>query len=167
MHELSLYAQIPASQHSPLLHQLTGFAAIQPRRTFTRHLIFKTRMPSAAQPLQAGGSQDKTATEAQKINRMLNGGLYYVQLVGEVEGGAEGLEDVPFWPKGLEGDASAPGKTNAEKVEKPHFTKWSWKMEFKDTPEAGTRLPVSSRLCASVHISSGDVLRTMSDYGLE
>ncbi|KAK2749643.1 hypothetical protein FQN57_005865 [Myotisia sp. PD_48] len=85
MHEILLFASIPAAQHHDLLQQLAGLAAMQPKHLLERRLIFKSYRKPGFLKARVGGSQDVQAPEIQRLNKMLGSGLYHVQVVGEVE----------------------------------------------------------------------------------
>ncbi|PSK53102.1 hypothetical protein B9Z65_3302 [Elsinoe australis] len=61
MHELSLFAQVPAARHAQALNILAGLAAMQPSAIFTRHIVFQPHKaatdPSQISKKKASGPQ--------------------------------------------------------------------------------------------------------------
>lgn len=163
MHELLLFAQVPAKQHYDLAQQLAGVTAMQPTHIFERHLIFRAyRKPGFVKP-RPGGSQDVQATEVQKLNKLLAGGLYYIQAVGEVL-------DTDFGSKS-ESDGANDTTGTSQKTTSAQdayvSANQSWRVEFKDIPDAGARSGVTSRLVGSAKIAGGDLLTSMNAWGFE
>lgn len=171
MHELLLFASVPARQHDDLLQQLAGLTAMQPNQVFERHLIFKAhRKPGYTNTFRSGGSQDVHATEMQKLNKQLNGGLFFTQVVGAVRGTDFGTKpDKP--DQGLDVTMSDPDAPQVSQqpggdVEASYdFENQAWKMEFRDIPEAGTRTAITSRLMGMATIPRGDVVAVMDSWG--
>lgn len=174
MHELLLFASIPARQHHDLLQQLAGLTAMQPNRVFERHLIFKAhRKPGYTNTIRSGGSQDVHATEMQKLNKLLNGGLFFTQVVGEVRGTDFGAKQ-PATTQGSDVTMTDPdgpqvsqqlGGGESQDRAGYDFEKQDWKMEFRDIPEAGTRTAVTSRLMGMATVPRGDVVSEMESWG--
>ncbi|WEW55435.1 Mediator of RNA polymerase II transcription subunit 18 [Emydomyces testavorans] len=133
---------------------------MQPDHLYERHLIFKPyRKPGFLKP-RPGGSQDVQAPEVQRLNKLLNGGLYYVQLVGEVKAADFGIGSV---------DVAMGGVTDAEKQGGNQYdpSNQSWRIEFKDIPDAGTGSAVTSRLISTSRIPYGDIVPMMKAWGYE
>lgn len=167
MHELLLFAPVPASQHHGLLQQLSGLTAMQPIPTFERRLIFKPhRKPGSIKP-RVGGSQNVQSSELQKIQKMLGGGLYYLQVVGGVNaadfgGGSGGGSDTSM------GGTELGGSDRQAKPASGYVSSnQTWRMEFKDIPDAGTQSGVTSRLVSTAKLPYGDVLPGMTAWGFE
>ncbi|KAK2763910.1 Mediator of RNA polymerase II transcription subunit 18 [Arachnomyces sp. PD_36] len=175
MHELLLFASIPAKQHHDLLQQLAGLTAMQPNRVLERHLIFRAhRKPGYTNTFRSGGSQDVHAAEMQKLNKQLNGGLFFTQVVGEVRGTDFGAKqpstqgsDVTM--TGTDGPRVSQQLGGGDSQDKAgyDFENQGWKMEFRDIPEAGTRTAVTSRLMGMATIPRGDVVAVMDSWGYD
>lgn len=149
MHEQSLFASVPFDQHHELLQQLAGLTAMQPRHCLERRLIFKAyRKPGLAG--RTGASQDLQQGDLQRLNKMLNGNLYYTQVVGPVT-------EQDF---GSDSDTAMAGTLSGYDYERQ-----TWKLEFRDIPEAGTRSAVTSRLMSSAALPPGDVIPSMNAWG--
>lgn len=165
MHEHSLFASIPASQHNDLLQQLAGVTAMQPNHIYERHLIFKPyRKPGFIRP-RPGGSQDVQAQEAQRLNKLLSGSLYYIKVVGEVTAadfGGSSAGDVAMG--GTAGTDATAGDQTRHQYD---ISNQSWRLEFKDIPDAGTGSAVTSRLISSSKIPYGDIVPIMKTWGYE
>jgi mediator of RNA polymerase II transcription subunit 18 len=143
MHEQSLFASVPVHQHHELLQQLAGLTAMQPRHCLERRLIFKAyRKPGLA---RTGASQDLQQGDLQRLNKMLNGNMYYTQVVGPLS----------------EKDFADPESG----VESYDYERQSWKLEFRDIPEAGTRSAVTSRLMSSATLPHGNIVPSMNAWG--
>lgn len=172
MHELLLFAAIPASQHHDLLQQLSGLTAMQPNRTLERRLIFKPyRKPGFVRP-RPGGSQDVQPTEVQRLQKMLGAGLYHMQVAGPVNatdfGGASGSERRP--DDAVMGGMEHDGGTADQRVKPgPGYvpSNQTWRVEFKDTPEAGTGSGVTSRVVSTAVLPYGDAIPAMKAWGFE
>lgn len=171
MHEHSLFASIPAGQHHDLLQQLAGITAMQPNHIYERHLIFKPhRKPGFIKP-RPGGSQDVQAHEAQRLNKLLSGSLYYIKVVGEVtaadfgagSGAATAGRDVTM------GGTVDTGAATGDQMRQRQYdvSNQSWKLEFKDIPDAGTGSAVTSRLISTSKIPYGDIVPIMRAWGYE
>lgn len=146
MHELLLFASVPASHHHDLLQQLAGFTAMQPRRRLERRLVFKAPSPrNRINPrLGGGGSQDlQQSAEVQRLSKMLANATYYTQLVGLV----------------TEADF---GTTSTDDYD---VDSQLWRMEWRDIPDAGTRSAVTSRVMSTVALPPGDIVTPMRAWG--
>lgn len=150
MHEQSLFASVPVHQHHELLQQLAGLTAMQPRHCLERRLIFKAyRKPGLAG--RTGASQDLQQGDLQRLNKMLNGNMYYTQVVGPVS-------EKDF--------GSTVPETGTDKfVSVYDYEQQPWKLEFRDIPEAGTRSAVTSRLMSSATLPRGDIVPSMNAWG--
>lgn len=158
MHELLLFASIPAVQHHDLLQQLAGLTAMQPNRVLERRLIFKPyRKPGFLKP-RPGGSQDVQPSEVQRLNKLLNGGLYHMQVVGEVQASDFGSSS----------DAVMGG--TSEKIQEQAGydpSNQSWRIEYKDIPEAGTGSAVTSRLVSTAKVPYGNITPMTRAWGFD
>lgn len=166
MHELLLFASVPVCQHHELLQQLAGFTAMQPRHRFQRRLIFKASRKPGLVNLRTGGSQDVQGPELQRLNKMLNGAMYYTQVVCPVSENDFGAK--PGAAAREDSDAVMSGtdeKIPAQAMQVYEFDNQPWKLEFRDIPEAGTRSAVTSRLMASASLPRGDVVAPMKAWG--
>ncbi|KAL3463223.1 mediator complex, subunit Med18 [Aspergillus heterothallicus] len=157
MHELLLFASVPAHQHHELLQQLAGLTAMQPRHRLERRLIFKAyRKPGL---LNARGGTNQGA-DIVRLNKMLNGGMYYTQVVGPIS--EADFDNKPS----SSGDMDAPMSGTDEAVGSSYdYASQPWKLEFRDIPEAGTRSTITSRLTASAALPKGDIVAPMNAWG--
>lgn len=152
MHELLLFASVPAHQHHDLLQQLAGLTAMQPRRRFERRLLFKAYRKPGYVNTRIGGSQDLQASELQRLTKMLNGGMFYTQVVGPVT-------ESDFGSTPPSGTDEKPDEVWYEFEDQP------WRLEFRDIPEAATRSAVTARVMASASLPRGDVVPPMNAWG--
>ncbi|EXJ81994.1 hypothetical protein A1O1_08062 [Capronia coronata CBS 617.96] len=163
MHEFALYGQVSRDDHHRTLQQLAGYTRMQPQETVEIHLVFKPRTPAGLDHLpSAGGSQGVMQQDVQKLKTMLNAGLFYLQLVGEV---------VPDKPKGTENDedvAMSNGDGDHAESDRSADEKSAvrWSLDFKDTPEPGKQ-PVSTRLVSRISMTDGDFVRFLDNFGYE
>jgi mediator of RNA polymerase II transcription subunit 18 len=161
MHELLLFASIPAPQHHDLLQQLAGLTAMQPRYRLERRLLFKAYRKPGYVNTRIGGSQDLQSSEMQRLTKMLNGGMYYTQVVGPVH-----ERDFGSTPPPLMGpDAPGSGADEKQPENWYDFEEQPWRFEFRDIPEAGTRSAVTSRVMSNATLPRGDVILPMSAWG--
>ncbi|QSS51415.1 RNA polymerase II mediator complex subunit Srb5 [Histoplasma capsulatum var. duboisii H88] len=186
MHELLLFAPVPAKQHHDLLQQLSGLTAMQPTRIFERHLVFKAYRKPGFVKTRPGGSQDVQAPETQRLNKLLNGGLYYMQVVGNVrerdfgsmtastsspsdalaQGSGEGGESTQHSQEALPPTTTKNGAAAAAAAKRGYVAAdQSWRLEFKDTPEAGARFGVTTRFVENSNLPSGNILPEMNAWG--
>ncbi|KAJ5709950.1 hypothetical protein N7493_009542 [Penicillium malachiteum] len=164
MHELLLFASVPVHQHHELLQQLAGLTAMQPRHALERRLIFKAYRKPGLITTRTGGSQDLQSGDLQRVNKLLNGGMFYTQVVGpvsEADFKVSGVApDADTQMAGMEDDSkSAPTQHAYDYEQQP------WKLEFRDIPEAGTRSAVTSRVMASASMPRGDIVPSMNAWG--
>lgn len=177
MHELLLFASVPVHQHHELLQQLAGLTAMQPRHCLERRLIFKAYRKPGLANARVGASQDLQSGDLQRVNKMLNGGMFYTQVVGPIDSS-------DFADAGV-ADAPAPATANATANPDPadpdtkmdgtdeltfprttyDFDQQPWKLEFRDIPEAGTRSAVTARVMATAALPRGDVVPSMNAWG--
>ncbi|PKY04041.1 putative RNA polymerase II mediator complex subunit Srb5 [Aspergillus campestris IBT 28561] len=164
MHELLLFASVPAHQHHELLQQLAGLTAMQPRHRLERRLIFKAYRKPGLINTRVGASQDLQGNEMQRLNKMLNGGMFYTQVVGPLDESDFGLSSSPS--AGDPDDAAMSG-TDEIPTNRPAYSyeNQPWKLEFRDIPEAGTRSAVTARLMASSSLPKGDISTPMTAWG--
>ncbi|KIX04762.1 uncharacterized protein Z518_05632 [Rhinocladiella mackenziei CBS 650.93] len=156
MHEFALYGQVTKDDHHRILQQLAGYTRMQPHQTIEIHLVFKARPPSGLDNIpSAGGSQGVMQQDVQKLKTMLSGGLYYVQLVGEV------LSKKPT--KTEDGDVTM---ANGNNDSAPETSPVRWTLDFKDTPDPGKQ-SVSTRLISRTPVDEGDLVRFMDLFGYE
>ncbi|KAL4821628.1 mediator of RNA polymerase II transcription subunit 18 [Aspergillus spinulosporus] len=157
MHELLLFASVPSHQHHELLQQLTGLTAMQPRHCLERRLIFKaTRKPGLAN-VRSGTSQ---SPDIVRLNRMLNGQMFYTQVVGP-------LSEADFDGKPSSSDSQDVSMSGTHEAAGSSYDYDSqpWRLEFRDTPEAGFRSTITARLAASAALPKGDVVPSMNAWG--
>lgn len=162
MHELLLFASIPAHQHHDLLQQLAGLTAMQPRYRLERRLLFKAYRKPGYVNTRIGGSQDLQSSEMQRLTKMLNGGMYYTQVVGPVHESDFGSTPPPLMGPDAP-DLGPDGKQTADL--EYDFDEQPWRLEFRDIPEAGTRSAVTSRVMSNATLPRGDVILPMSAWG--
>ncbi|KAL4930632.1 mediator of RNA polymerase II transcription subunit 18 [Aspergillus undulatus] len=154
MHELLLFASVPSHQHHELLQQLTGLTAMQPCHRLERRLIFKaTRKPGLVNS-RGGASQ---GADLVRLNKMLNGQMFYTQVVGPIS-------EADFGTKSDNTDASMSGTEQAA-GSSYDVDNQPWKLEFRDIPEAGTRSTITARLAANAALPKGDIVTPMSAWG--
>ncbi|KAK2850624.1 hypothetical protein FQN49_005482 [Arthroderma sp. PD_2] len=150
MHEILLFASVPASQHDDLLHQLAGLAAMQPTPVLERRLLFRSfRKPGFIKP-RLGGSQahgqEATVGEVQRLSKMLGSGMYHVQLVSDVDVDADT-------------DTHAGGVTMGKAEDQSE-----WRVEFKDVPDAGAATGVTTRFASTARLPE-DYIFVMNEWG--
>ena len=143
---------------------------MQPNRTFERRLIIKAYRKPGFVKTRPGGSQDVQPPEVQKLNKMLNGGLYYVQVVGGVRAADFGSSLVSRPEVKMKESNTTEGTQESSNVVPAVGNGYgsdnqAWRLEFKDIPEAGARSTVTSRLVGSAKIPYGDVLPVMHAWG--
>ncbi|GES60656.1 mediator of RNA polymerase II transcription subunit 18 [Aspergillus terreus] len=170
MHELLLFAPVPAHQHHELLQQLAGLTAMQPRHRVERRLIFKAYRKPGLSNTRVGASQDVQGADLQRLNKMLNGGMFYTQVVGPVSEADFGANPVPSASSDnsdtlMSGMTDQPGSSSGAESHYYSYDTQPWKLEFRDIPEAGTRSAVTSRLMASSILPKGDILTPMNAWG--
>lgn len=174
MHELLLFASVPVHQHHGLLQQLAGLTAMQPRHALERRLIFKAFRKPGLITGRVGGSQDlqqASAGDLQRVNKMLNGGMFYTQVVGPVS-------ENDFPPKSVtvsapDADAQMAGMDESKppvpaQSDIAHvydYDQQTWKLEFRDIPEAATRSAITTRVMASAALPRGDIEPSMNAWG--
>lgn len=137
---------------------------MQPRHCLERRLIFKAyRKPGMAGRI--GASQDLQQGDLQRLNKMLNGNMYYTQVVGPVsesDFGSTAPIDRDTQMAGM--DDSKPYDSSSPSYD---YERQPWKLEFRDIPEAGTRSAVTSRLMSSATLPRGDVVEAMNAWGYQ
>lgn len=150
MHELLLFASVPERQHHELLQQLAGLTGMQPRHRLERHLVFKADRPPPGPDnnTRGGGSQELQGPEMQRLSKMLTGVMYYIRVVGPV----------------TESDFGSP-PISSSTPQGYDFDSQQWRLEFRDTPDAGTRSPVNARLIANATLPQGDMIEAMDAWG--
>ncbi|RAH44378.1 mediator of RNA polymerase II transcription subunit 18 [Aspergillus brunneoviolaceus CBS 621.78] len=161
MHELLLFASVPAHQHHELLQQLAGLTAMQPRHRLERRLVFKAYRKPGLVTTRVGASQDVQGADLQRLNKMLNGGMYYTQVVGPVTKADFGATSLSAMSASHDADVSMSGTDQSSYC----YENQPWKLEFRDIPEAGTRSAVTTRLMASASLPKGDIAVPMNAWG--
>jgi mediator of RNA polymerase II transcription subunit 18, fungi type len=166
MHELLLFASVPVHLHHGLLDELAGLTLMPPRHCIERRLIFKAYRKPGLVTARVGASQDlQQSGDLQRVNKLLNGGMFYTQVVGPVSeshfGAAKASARHP--------DTAMAGmdqtKPSARKVHRYDYDRQPWRLEFRDIPEAGTRSAVTTRVMASAALPRGDVVPSMNAWG--
>ncbi|KAF9886228.1 Mediator of RNA polymerase II transcription subunit 18 [Aspergillus nanangensis] len=166
MHELLLFASVPTHQHHELLRQLAGLTAMQPHHRVERRLVFKAYRKPGVITTRVGASQDVQGADMQRLNKMLNGGMFYTQVVGPVSELAFGAK--PSSSRNPDALMSGMGElppSNENADNSYAYENQPWKLEFRDIPEAGTRSAVTSRLMASSTLPKGDIIESMNAWG--
>ncbi|PYH82053.1 hypothetical protein BO82DRAFT_354234 [Aspergillus uvarum CBS 121591] len=161
MHELLLFASVPAHQHHELLQQLAGLTAMQPRHRLERRLVFKAYRKPGLVTTRVGASQDVQGADMQRLNKMLNGGMYYTQVVGPVTKADFGATSSSAMSASHDADVSMSGTDQSAYC----YENQPWRLEFRDIPEAGTRSAVTTRLMASASLPKGDIAVPMNAWG--
>jgi mediator of RNA polymerase II transcription subunit 18, fungi type len=176
MHEVLLFGRVPAPSHSQVLSVLAGMAAMQPHILLEHHLIFKpTRLPGSmpAKVTAKAGSQPQTLLQSQQSND-----LFYLQLVGHLDAAvntATAHDPDAVMPHVLGGDKiDEVSEKTANRIPKDEpkqtqdsidFSAHPWTLEFRDLPEVPGRRPVTTRLMASIPITSGSPLGFVEALG--
>ncbi|OAP60963.1 hypothetical protein AYL99_05965 [Fonsecaea erecta] len=160
MHEFALYGQVRKDDHHRMLQQLAGFARMQPQDAKEIHLVFKARQPPGVDLVQSIGASHLASQSQQdniqRVKNMLNAGLYYVQLVGEVSPGTRaGVSE--------NGDVTMTDVNGGQGAEKSSV---KWSFEFKDTPDAGKQA-VSSRLISRTPMEDGNFVQFLDHFGYD
>jgi hypothetical protein len=159
MHEYSLYAEVPPKQRYQFLQQLTGVTCMRPVYAQEVHLVFKAQTPLALRAdFPGGNASNDRQQETQRLMRVLNSGIYFMQVVGEVQP-----------RKKLHTNGETNGDVHMNNGNHSSTSKASrieWFVEFKDTPEAGKQA-LSSRYTARTKIEEGDVMNFMARFGYD
>jgi mediator of RNA polymerase II transcription subunit 18 len=164
MHELLLFASVPVHQHHELLQQLAGLTAMQPRHSVERRLIFKAYRKPGLVTSRMGGSQDlQQSGELQRINKMLNGGMFYTQVVGPVS--ESDFSPAPAADPDTQMEGMNESEPPVQEKSTYDFEQQPWRLEFRDIPEAATRSAVTSRVMASAALPRGDIIPSMNAWG--
>lgn len=161
MHELLLFAQVPSSRHDQVLNILAGISAMQPVPTLEKHLLFRpNRRPDQTKPVQVGAAQDIQ----KQVQAQIHGDVFYLQVVGEFNKGDDWNETNSFDEQSRRAESQQDsGVARALKAEQGKQTDRTsnWTIQFRDLPEVIRQRPVTSRLMASIPVSSGDPVRFM------
>ncbi|KAJ5084376.1 Mediator complex subunit Med18 [Penicillium alfredii] len=169
MHELLLFASVPVHQHHELLQQLAGLTAMQPRHCLERRLIFKAYRKPGLVTARTGASQDLQSGDLQRLNKMLNGGMFYTQVVGPISEGDFGSAPIPVPTPDPDIQMAGMDDAKPSVTESPHshydYERQPWKLEFRDIPEAGTRSAVTTRVMSSALLPRGDIVPSMNAWG--
>lgn len=143
MHELLLYGQVPAARHEQVLKILAGVAAMQPRHTLQRCILYRpTRAPDEpGANLRRGGSQ---AVGVKQAKQTAAPALYYTRLVQRLSPDDLGAQPGP--PHRRDTRLAA----DIALGEEPR-----WAAVWDDVPDTGDR-GVSMRSTTSTDLLSGD-----------
>lgn len=163
MHELLLFASVPGQQHHELLQQLTGLTAAQPTHRLERHLVFKAYRRPGSVNTRIGGSQDLQTPEIQRLAKMLNGAMFYTQVVGPVT--EKDFGSVPLSQFTARSTVNDKRPAEGDQGNWYDFEDQRWRLEFRDIPEPGARTTVTTRLMANATLPRGDVLTPMNAWG--
>ena len=188
MHELLLFAQVPASRHDQLLKIIAGIAAMQPQRVLERHLIFKPSKKPGTGGRKVGGSQGIQNTQMQALQGQVHGEMFYMQLVGEVrkehfstsnakrsdlvnevDTNSDSNADVQM-TAGIEEAGREDSKPDDVPKTLPvahryQTGKQKWTLQFNDLPEVAGRRPVTSRMISSIDLVEGSAMQFMDKWG--
>ena len=179
MHELLLFGQVPAARHAHLLKVLAGVAGMQSQRVLERHLIYRPKGKPGLSVPHVGGSQGIQTQQAQALQGQMQGELFYLQLVGDLDPAAfplavgAAVQEVASDSVMRDVDAADGAHGKAPAAEEPGVQQHkayaidgqAWSMRFSDLPEVAGRRPVTSRLISSADIVDGDALRFMDAFG--
>lgn len=77
--EVSLYGQVPLSNHEQTLGILAGLAAMQPQTIYERHMLF------APIQIASNDAQPQIAKKSRKTD-VIQGPPAYVRLIGQISG---------------------------------------------------------------------------------
>ena len=157
MHELLLFAQVPAALQTHVLQILAGLAAARPSPLLEQRLVFA--------PARAGGPVPRPAGAAPSDR-------YYLQLVGHLSSPREARPTTPS-DAPANGDAnygeSAAGIEGQERGEAEGAgSGWDaspWTLEFRDQPDVPGRRPATARPMTSVPVTAGDPVRFVEALG--
>jgi mediator of RNA polymerase II transcription subunit 18 len=138
---------------------------MQPRHLVERRLIFKAYRKPGLITSRVGGSQDlQQSGDLQRVNKMLNGGMFYTQVVGPVSE-ADFSTPAPAADPDTQMEGMNESKSAAQGTSTYDYEQQPWKLEFRDIPEAGTRSAVTSRVMASASLPRGDIIPSMNAWG--
>lgn len=143
MHELLLYGHVSAARHDQVLKILAGVAAMQPRRTLQRRIIYRPeREPEEpGSHLRRGGTQAVAVKQKQQATTPTS--LYYTHLVQK-------LSEDDFGKADSAASDALSADVNFESGEEP-----TWSTLFEDTPDTGDR-GVSIRFTNSTELVGGN-----------
>jgi hypothetical protein len=157
MHEFSLYGQLLKEDHHQFERQLVGFTRMQPQDVKEVRVVLKAISPPGLVKVQSIGAShlaNQQGQDTQRIKTMLSGGLYYVQLIGEIlSSQPANSEDIS---KGDSNESTGPALNATVK----------WSLEFKDTPDPA-KSAVSSRLISRIPMEEGSFMEFMAAFGYE
>lgn len=148
MHELLLFGSVSQLRHEQVLKVLAGLAAMQPRRTLERVIIYRPEREPDEPGLvvKRGGTQDVVMKQTKQTGPK---DLFFTRLV-------QHLTQADFHS----GAARTPDASTPIAGVKPH---WTW--EFTDLPEPGDRGGIIVRLAHTTNIAEGDPHAYMVDGG--
>jgi Med18 protein len=142
--------------------------------------MFMPRKIHDSRGQQVGGTQTVQNQQAQALQSQLQGDLFHLQLVGDVDDGQfpdevlsarEKAED-ELMKDAEEGNAETRGRQGldgslGDALERPFydFEKQTWSLRFSDLPEVAGRRPVASRMISSVDIIDGNAIEFMDALG--
>lgn len=161
MHELLLFAQVPAARQDQLLKILAGIAGMSPQDIFERHVIFRPKRAPGSKATPIGASQGVQSQHVQAIQSQLKGELFYLQLVSDITKNFSARGNLP--PRQLDhGDEDS---NTIHGGVGGNVSSGSWSLCFFDLPEVGGRRSVTSRMISSVDILDGDPMAFMDALG--
>ena len=175
MRELSYFSGIAHESTKHVSRVMTGIAAMPPNRYMERHLVFKPRAPETGgrPPVPIGGSQSVQNPSLAALQNQLGGGLYYMQLVANIENEdagkyVEALGQRKKASDGTSGDAAVQSEqSDRPQTSDPVFAKMKWRLEFRDIPEVTPKDMPTSRNLTAVTLLEGDPLEMMDALGYE
>lgn len=175
MHELLLFAPVIPSRHDQLLRVLSGVSGMRPRRVLERHLLFKPKRQPRSGAVQVGGSQGIQNQQAKALQGQMQGELFYLKLIGEVEERFFAIDAAaPNQKTSIDEDAEMTDERQADEVVQKRdqrsgdvyeLQKQRWTLRFNDLPDVTGRRPATSRMMSTADIVDGDALVFMDALG--
>ena len=171
MHELLLFAQVPAALHDHVLRVLASIAAVRPRPLLEHHLVFAPARPGGPVPRTTGGSGAAPTAAAAATT---TADRYVLQLVGhlstpreDAEMAAAGTQTNGEKSNGQGGgmDLDAPNEDAGKEEAIAELGDCPWTLEFRDQPDVPGRRPATARPMSSVPVARGDPVRFVEAMG--
>ena len=109
---------------------------------------------------RGGSSREVQGADIVRLNKMLNGQMFYTQVVGPVS-----EADFNVKPTSSDSSDATMAGTDEAAGSSYDYDGQPWKLEFRDIPEAGTRSTITARLAASAALPKGDIVTPMNAWG--
>ncbi|KAI5284824.1 Mediator of RNA polymerase II transcription subunit 18 [Ascosphaera aggregata] len=144
---------------------------------------------TAAGTTTLGGTQDyPSSSDAQRLNKILNGAMHYIRAVGQLREDefpaafsgdtrrdSNGRNPMSVSENGdiaggaplLNGDKSQPQPLQQHRHHPYHISNQEWEVRFEDTPVAGNKFPVTTRYTATASLPYGDPLPFLNSLGFK